>query len=551
MPSKYEQQPTPGEPVIIRRRWRGSLIWLMPAIAALIGIAMLIHAWISQGPEITISFQTASGLEAGKTAIKYKDVTVGIVESIALSDNSSRVVATVSLNNNAKDLARSDTRFWVVRPRIGAGGVSGIDTLLSGAYIGVDKGAAEQSAREFVGLETPPAMINGMPGRRFKVLTDDLGSLDIGSPVYYRRVQVGRIVSYQLADDGRSVNLHIFVDAPYDRFVTQDSHFWNASGIDVSLGADGFRLKTQTMTSIIAGGIAFASADHQQNSPPAADQATFTLAKDSESAMAAPDGEPIVFKLRFEQSLRGLAIGAPVEFSSIKVGRVVAIALDYSQSGYRFPTLVSIEVYPNRLGAVLEKLPKAETDTRRQTALFVRDMVAHGLRAQARAGNLLTGQLYVSLDFVPQAAKVPFEVNAWPLTIPTVNSGFEQLQEQLASIVGKIDKLPLESIGHNLDNTLADFDKTLRLINSQTLPEANRTLRQTGQVLAATKDLLAEDAPMMLNLQQTLQEMRRAMRSLRVFADLLERHPEALLRGRPATPSAAERAAFSPQGTQK
>ncbi|MDR8398354.1 MlaD family protein [Paraburkholderia sp. USG1] len=534
--------PEPHDPPVTRSRWRISLVWLVPLVAALIGLSMVIHTWLSAGPDITLSLETAAGLEAGKTPVKYKDVTVGTVSSVALSDDGSHVIVKVSLARNARSLTRADTRFWVVRPRIGIGGVSGVDTLLSGAYIGVDTGTSKESRIMFTGLETPPAVINGVPGTNFALHTRDLGSLDIGSPVYYRRIQVGQVTSYSLDTDGRGVSVQLFVDAPYDRFVTPDTRFWNASGVDLSLGADGFKLKTQSLATIVAGGIAFGAPD-ESTAVPAPPNTRFTLATDQQSAMAPPDGPAQYIQLRFMQPLRGLSVGAPVEFSGIDIGRVVSMQLDYDPATQHFPSIVGIEVYPQRLGPVLNRLPKLSGATDQQAAQFLGNMVAHGLRAQARSGNLLTGQLYISLDFVPNAPKVAFDSAARPIMLPTINGSFDQLQEQLASIIGKIDKMPLDSIGQHLDTALSELDSTLGQINGQVLPAATQTMRQARQTFGTAQGMLADDGPLQQNLAQTLQEVQRTARSLRTLTDLVGRHPEALLRGRagdalPATTSA-------------
>jgi paraquat-inducible protein B len=557
-----EKLPEPGDPVVTRH-WSVSLVWLVPALAALIGISMLVHAWLSIGPEITIAFRTAVGLEAGKTPVKLKDVTVGVVSGITLSEDGSRVIATVSLDKTVENLTRADTRFWVVRPRIGVDGVSGIDTLLSGAYIGVDRGSSSTTSRSFIGLETPPTVVGDMPGRSFTLNTEDLGSLDIGSPVYYRRVQVGRVASYQLEEDGKSVRLQIFIDAPYDRFVTSNTRFWNASGMDISLGVDGLKFKTQSIATIISGGIAFATPEHNPGDP-IFDNSQFVLASDQATAMAPPDGLAQYIQLRFDQPLSGLSIGAPVLFSGVDLGKVVSISLDYDPVKRRFPTVVGIQVYPLRLGRVLKKLQKQHIDPQQQIVKFLSDMVAHGLRTQIRSANLLTGQLYVSIEYVPNTPKVEFDESARPLMLPTVGGSLDNLQEQLASIVGKIDKVPFETIGKNLETSLANLDKTLRRLDSQVLPETAKTLQSVQQTLGAlegqtlpetTKTLqraqqalgtmegavervLAEDAPLQHDLIQTLREVQRAARSLRVLTDLLGRNPESLLRGRPDDPAA-------------
>ncbi|MBB6116376.1 paraquat-inducible protein B [Rahnella inusitata] len=519
-------------PEILPRRWRPSLIWLVPGIAAFTGLFLLIQLWMSAGPEVSITFQTASGLQAGKTEVKYKDVTVGLVKSIVLSPDSQRVLVTVSLMKNAQNLAKADTRFWVVRPRVGMGGISGIDTLLSGAYISLDTGTSEKSGSLFQGLESPPTVINGMPGKQFEVVADDLGSLDIGSAVYYRRIPVGRVSSYALRPDGKGVSMNIFIDAPYDRFVTPSTRFWNASGVDLSLNSDGLQLKTQTLASVIAGGIAFANPPESGASLPSGGHSVFHLAEDQASAMAPQDGAPQILQLRFQQSLRGMQTGAPVEFSSVKLGKVTAIDLDFEPAGSRFISVVTLEVYPNRLGRVLQKLPKPQKDGDKQAAFFLRDLVQHGLRAQARTGNLLTGQLYISLDFVPGAAPVPFDLNARPLRIPTLNGGFDHLQEQLATIIGKVSMMPIESIGNNLNATLGNLNQTLIQVNGQVLPQTTQTLRQLDQTMKGAQALLAADSPLF----STLAEFQRTLYSLRTLSGLLTRQPQALLTGRQNDP---------------
>ncbi|MGC6388811.1 intermembrane transport protein PqiB [Ewingella sp. S1.OA.A_B6] len=515
-------------PEIVPRRLRPSLIWLVPAIAALIGLFLLIQLWASSGPEVSITFQTASGLQAGKTEVKYKDVTIGLVKSIELSPDSQRVLVTVSLMKNAENLAKADTRFWVVRPRIGMEGISGIDTLVSGAYISLDTGTSDKYGSTFKGLETPPTVINGMPGKQFEVVADDLGSLDIGSAVYYRRIPVGRVSSYALRPDGQGVSLNIFIDAPYDRFVTPSSRFWNASGIDLSLNSEGLQLKTQTVASVIAGGIAFANQPGVSAAKSLSGHSVFTLADGQASAMAPPDGTPQILQLRFQQSLRGMQTGAPVEFSSVKLGKVTAIALDFDPSRSQFISVVTIEIYPNRLGSVLDKFPKPEKDGQKQAAGILRDLVQHGLRAQARAGNLLTGQLYISLDFIPNAAPVFFDLNVRPLRIPTLNGGFDHLQEQVATLIGKVSKMPIESIGNNLNATLGNLNQTLIQVNGQVLPQTTQTLRQLDKTMGSAQNLLAADSPLL----QALAEFQRTLYSLRTLTGLLTRQPQAPLTGR-------------------
>ena len=530
----------PRVSVTRRRRWSAGLIWIVPAIAALIGIGMVIHNWASEGPVIEISFITAEGLEAGKTQVKYKDVVIGLVDSIRLARDNTHVVARVNLSKDAAGFATADARYWVVRPRFGTSGVSGIGTLLSGAYIGADNGESHETKKSFVGLERPPAVIHGSPGKRFTLAANDIGSLDIGSPVYYRRIQVGRLASYELDKDGRQMRVDIFVDAPYDGFVTVSSRFWNASGVDLNLDASGLKLNTQSLATVIAGGIAFQTPPGPRDATLAAEGAQFTLYDDMQTAFAPPDGEPDYLQMRFPQSLRGLGVGSQVDFRGIIVGRVVSINLDYDIDKQSFLQIVGVVIYPNRFGRAAEKfaqLAQDNNDTNTRLANFIKPQIARGLRAQARVGNLLTGQLYIALDFVPKAPKVEFDASARPVELPTVPGSFDCLQEEMTGIVEKLDRIPFESIGKNLDSTIARLDKTLRQVNESTLPQFSATLTGAQGTLGSAQRAVDADSPLQQNLAQTLAEMQRAARSVRVLTDYLGVHPETLLRGKPADPA--------------
>ena len=531
------------QPVVRKRRMSASLIWLVPALAALIGLSLAVNSWLQAGPRIVISLQSAEGLDPGKTPVKYKSVVIGKVRKIQLSDDRSHVLVSVDLEKSAEGFATKGTRFWVVRPRIGLGGVSGIDTLLSGAFIGADVGDSHEPEDHFKGLETPPAVNHGAPGRSFTLHADDLGSLDIGSPVYFRYIQVGQVVSYKLDADGKGVSMGIFIDGPNDRFVTRSSRFWNASGVDVSIGANGLKLNTQSLATVVAGGVAFQDPPGPHDATPAPEHTTYKLFGDQTTAMAPPDGEAHYIRMRFEQSVRGLAVDSPVEFLGVNIGKVVSVRLDYDEKTQRFPVLVGAVVYPQRLGTAydkLEALAKAHGESPDLNQLLAR-LVAHGLRAQARTGNILTGQLYVSLDFVPHAPKADFDPNAKPLSIPTVPGSFDKLQQQLADIVDKISKIPFDSIGNNLNQSLAALHATLAQVNGQTLPQVKHTLEGVQKTMGTANDALSSDSPLQQNLDGTLQEVQRMARSLRVLTDYLGEHPEALIRGRrPDAPPAKQ-----------
>jgi paraquat-inducible protein B len=524
------------------RRLRLSAVWLVPLLALLIAIAMGLHSWLALGPTITISFQSASGLEAGKTQVKYKDVTVGLVKEVTLSEDNRQVDVTVSLNNNARKLARVGSRFWVVRPRVGSGGVSGIDTLLSGAYITADTATDTTPQYHFVGLETPPMIINGMPGRSFVVRADDPGSLDIGSPVYFRHIQVGRIVSFQLDARGEGVDIQLFINAPYDKLVKSQTRFWNASGMDISLGATGLKVNTQSLATIVAGGIAFdqrTGGDDQGRLPD-----RFTLNKDRDSALAADSGPQSFMQLRFDKATKGLEVGAPVYFVGVEFGKVTSIDLDYDPVKKQFPMEVGVQFYPMKLGKALAKLPSRKASSN-EIGVFIKGLVDRGLRAQIKQSNLLTGQLYISIDFVYNTPKVAYDPANKLTSLPTVSDNFDKLQYQISDIVNQLHQVPYASIGRNLDYSLSQLGSTLKSVNTQIIPGAHATL-------SSAQGVMGENSPLQQNLQETLSEVQRTARSFRQLTDMLGRNPNALLLGVPQTPAGkAPPPSDTPTGTGK
>ncbi|MFK3797066.1 MULTISPECIES: intermembrane transport protein PqiB [unclassified Pseudomonas] len=526
--------PEPVRPKVKARKARISLVWLVPIVAGVIGLSMVIHDFLNVGPKVVVSFLTAEGLEAKKTQVKYKNVVIGTVTDIALSDDRTHVLATIELNQSAAQFTHADTQYWVVRPRIGAHGVSGVDTLLSGAFISADPGSSDKTEKNFTGLETPPPVTYGDKGKRFILHNDDLGSLDIGSPVYFRRIQVGQVVAYELAKDGKGVDIEIFVNAPNDAFVLTDSRFWNASGVDVSLGAAGLKVSTQSLTSILSGGIAFREPKYSPDAKPAEANTEFKLFEDQATALAPPDGEPKYIRMRFNQSLRGLVVNAPVDFLGVNIGRVVSVDLDYDPATGTFPGVVGAVIYPQRLGAANDKLREqaGSGDEEEQTSRILGRFVERGLRAQIRTGNLLTGQLYVAMDFDPKAPKIAYNAKARPMEIPTIAGSFDKLQEQLQAFVDKLGKIPIDELANNLNGSLVELQKTMKNVNGQVLPQVTGTLQQAQKTLGNANATLSDDSPARQQLGQAMEEVQRTARSVRVLTDFLSRHPESLIRGR-------------------
>ena len=527
-PPSGEELPTPA---VQNRRWIPRLVWVVPIAAAVIGISLLIRNWENAGPQITISFLSGEGVQVGKTLVKYRDVTVGQVSSVVLSADHQTVVVTANLSKDAAGLLKEDTQFWIVRPRFGVGSVSGLETLLSGVYIGMKTGTAARREHEFVGLENPPALAHGPHGRELQLHAARVGSLSIGSPVYFRQFQVGRVIDENLLPDG-STRVTAFVEAPYDGFVKPVTRFWNASGIDVKLGADGLKVQTESLAAVLAGGLAFDDGPTEVVSA-AAMPNDFTLYKNETEAMAPPDGEPHYVRMRFAQALRGLDVGAPVEFVGVNIGSVIAVDLGYEPRDKSFPVIVTAKLYPRRMGDAYEILTaQGKTESEETLATFVGTLVQRGLRAQPRSASLLTGKLYVALDFLPASPRVNFDASDRPVELPTVNGSFQELEANIGRLVKKVNDLPLEQIAADLHTDLTDLHETLSELHGRVLPGAVDTLSALRGTLDTANRTLDVESPLQRGLTETLLEARSTLQAVRELADYIDRHPDALLRGR-------------------
>ncbi len=543
---------------------RFSVVWLVPLLALLVGGVLVVRALLERGPQITISFRSAEGLEAGRTEVRYKEVVVGRVAKVRLSEDRQQVLADVGLDKGAASLAVADTRFWVVRPRIGTAGVSGLGTLFSGAYIGVDAGSSTESKSSFTGLEAPPFVLRGEPGRSFVLAADDLGALDVGSLVYYRRTRVGRVVGYALDPERDTLGVQVFIESPYESLVSTDTHFWNASGIDLTLDASGLTFNTQSLASVLVGGIAFAHPGNGPRGPRAPEGERFYLYANQKAALAAPDGVPLRVRMLFKQSLRGLAVGAPIDLLGVEIGTVRDIAVRYdpaAAAGRQFPIEVTADLFLARLGRVREQFAAPAAGTAASDPLFLKRLVDGGFRAQVRTGNLLTGQLYVALDFMPKQASVTLDAGANVPTLPTVPGALSELQPQIAEIITRIGKVKFDEIGAGvqatlkgataatagLQRTLAGADAAIGRLTpeaQQALAEVRKTLGSaqatlgalTGTVEGIEKNVVGAEAPLQRDASRTLVELQRAAQALRALGDYLQRHPESLLRGKPDDP---------------
>lgn len=515
------------------------LVWIIPILALLIGGWLALQAFMDRGPDITIQFKSAEGIEAGKTHVRYKSVDIGTVKSVKLSEDGAAVLVNAEIRRDAgKRFLVEDTRFWVVRPRIAGGQISGLGTLLAGSYIGAEPGKSTKERSTFVGLETPPVITSDLPGKGFVLRADDLGSLDINSPVYFRGVLAGRIVSTDVPPDGKEVRVGVFVEAPYDKFINAETRFWNASGAEVGLDASGVRVQMQSLLTVLLGGIAFETPPHDAQLPPIAANAEFFLFGDRAKAFRPRETVIETVVMKFSQSVRGLVAGSAVDFRGINVGEVRRIDLEFNPDQVQFLTVVEVDLYPERLRSRYRD-PSRPAFANLTPQQRIQRFVDRGLRAQLRNANLLTGQLYVALEFFPKAPKATMDLAKKPPEIPTIAGGLGELQESVANIVAKLEKVPFDKLGEDLRKSLAALEASLKKadallgrIETEIAPEMKAAIEQARKTLSAAEKTLATDSPVGGDLRETLNEVRRAAESVRTLTDYLERHPESLIRGK-------------------
>lgn len=503
---------------VVKPRSKISLVWIVPLVALIIGAWIAYKAWTEMGATITISFKTADGLEAGKTKIKYKNVEVGEVQSIRINHETGNVDVVAEIRKESVPYLTDKTRFWVVRPRVAASGVSGLETLISGAYIGYEPNDEGKKTRQFTGLEVPPVIPSRTPGKHFILHAQDLGSIERDVPVYYRKFNVGLVEDVKMNDDGKSITIRVFVRSPFDRWVNSSTKFWNASGIDLSLNADGVKMNTESLVSILIGGIAFESKVSGDGISPAENNSEFKLYPNKEALKERDYKIGTKYILNFSESVRGLSIGAPVEFRGIQIGEVTDIQLSFDTESKSITIPVTIAIDLGRM-ALKGNVKTAEQllETRiERTDFFVKE----GLRAQLKTGNLLTGQLFVDADFFPDAKPYKIDWSKSPPEFPTEPTELGEITHNIKDILKKVD------------DTLTQAKALSYKLNHNVAPELSATLKQTQKSLAGIEGMLKNDSPLQQDLQTALREVSKAARSVRVLADYLERHPEALIEGK-------------------
>ena len=530
-------------------RKRLSPVWLVPLTALIIAVALGVRAWQQKGEQVEIIFDVAGGIEVGKTEVRLKDVPVGKVTKLHLSEDLAQVHAIVTLDRSMSRHLSEHTRFWLVTPRISASGVSNLGTLVSGVYIVMDPGKKEGFKNQFVGLSEPPAVQSDEKGTQYILRADTLGSLDIGSPVYFRQLRVGEVINYQLSDNGNHVDARVFIEAPYDRLVSQRSRFWNVSGFDVSIGIDGVKAEMASLSSLLLGGVAFESPSIKPKQKPAPANHTFALYADKQAANEGVYTLSYPYNLRFSHSVKGLSVGAPVEYRGLKVGRVSDIQLASINAGSGNLEVV-IRLEPQRFD------PDA-TPTKAQLDEILNQLIAKGLKAEIKTANLVLGSKYIDLSYFDGAKKGvasnPNVDESELIYLPTMDEPLDQIERQIAAIADTVSKLPLASIGEEVDQSVQALNKILStfaknktadalhgtLANTEkaskqfegAMVDARQTLTQLTQTLKSVDHTIAPDSQLHAEFLEMLDSVSEASDSFDRFVEELYRYPSSLVFG--------------------
>ena len=318
------------ERAAVQQSRRLPVIWAIPIIAIAIGVWLAWETLSKEGPTIVVSFEHGEGLQVGQSQLKFKDIPLGTVKSLEFTKDRRRVLVSIATTAQAEPFLTTETQFWVVKPRLFAGNISGLSTLLSGAYVGLLPGdAAAKAERNFVGREDPPVLDSDMPGRTFLLKTDQIGSVALGSPVFYRNLSVGVVLGWETSDMAESVTIHAFVRSPFDTYVHDQTRFWNASGVSVKLEGGGVDVQMESLRALLLGGIAFETPTTTPSSEVSAENHEFPLFANQEAAKAASYTRKVPLLVYFRSSVRGLGEGSDVVMHGLKVGHVTDVRLTF------------------------------------------------------------------------------------------------------------------------------------------------------------------------------------------------------------------------------
>lgn len=536
--SENSNQQTDTQNAVVEDSNKISRIWLIPFVALSIGIWMVYYQWANQGPLITIEFSSAAGIEADKTAIKTKDVQIGLVKKVALKEDLSGVIVTAQIEPSAAHLLKTDSNFWLVRPRISLSGVSGLSTLLSGPYIAMEPSNSGDNISQFVALDNPPVTATGTPGLQLTLNSNDEFAFKEGDPIIYKGLKVGEFEDIYFNLEERVVYYNAFIQAPYHKLITENTKFWNTSGVRFDFAANGLQVQTGSLETILTNGVTFGIPEGMPAGRLITQRAYFDIYKDYKSASDERYKLGVNFVVMIKDTIRGLTVGAPVEYRGLVIGRVLEINLPNPNNdqlldeGYPIPILITIQ--PSRV----------QQPDNRQGVEFVRAQTLHwikqGLRASLKIGNILTGGLYVDIRHYDVEQPDTIDTFLGYDVIPSADGEFAQITQKVTDLLDTISSIPFQQMGTNATDLLATLDKTALSFKQTALAledilsefKDQQTSENINQAVSSLNKLLSDysaGSQTQQELVNTLQSFQSSLQQLTPLLQQLNQTPNSLI----------------------
>ncbi|KZN69307.1 intermembrane transport protein PqiB [Pseudoalteromonas luteoviolacea] len=536
-----------NEQAYIESKPKFSVIWIVPIIAILITGWMLYQHQSNKGHVIFLKMENADGIIAGKTEVKVRSVQVGIVEALRLQIEQNAVIATIRINKHYDSLLTEDAKFWTVKPRVDETGISGLNTLLSGVYIELLPGESDRSASLFTMQDQPALISPDVDGVRYSLTAANAEVLDVGTGIFFRNYKIGQVESAKFNEKTLEMDYGIFINSPYDELISKNVIFWVNSGIEVDLSTEGIRVSTGSLSKLIKGGI---SVDY----PPAAEadelareNTQYKLHKNFAVALERRFDLFDLYLIEFEQSIKGLRPGAPVEYRGMRIGTVEQVPaqlvrdgqpLYFQQDNTSIPVLIKVEY-----GRIYD----VDEQAKQYWQGNIEKWIKNGLRASLKSGNLLTGAVYIELDFYSSAKPESIAKHSIYPILPSVPSGFTALSEQVMALLNKLNKLPLsDTIGEAKDTLTAykqlglETEKLIKELNNKkvsekvdknltqlqgTLVQLTASLKQFEKTLATYQ----QGSGVMEQLTDTLSELESLSNTLKPVTKSLNEQPSMLI----------------------
>lgn len=510
-----------------------SSVWIVPIITILIALWLLISYLYEKGVEITLISQDASGIVAGKTMIKNRNVNIGMVSSVSLSPDFEQVIIKATIDRDMDNLIRDDSVFSLVQPRIGIGGVSGLETLFSGVYIELFAGKEEKlTKKKFELYDMPPLSTALEEGLILQLESQQSDVIPIGSAILFRGYQVGQITHSKLNLKTREMEYRVNIEKPFDSLITSNVRFWKEGSVDLAFTPNGATLSVPPLDVLLSGGISFDVPDDAPLGNAVEQGSVFKLYETKEEIQNSQYTQSHYFLLFFDESISGLVEGSPVQYRGIQLG-IVDKAPFFSKKllnsisilNYEIPVLIKIQ--PQRITNITGESVNVSD-------LLIKEQ-AHGLRASLKSSNLLTNALYVDLDFYPETAgkSVEYTQKYGYDTIPTVQTGLAQIQNKIMQFLSTINEMPLMQLSQELNATLKQTKEMMTSLNKlvsqadkQQLPtHLNETLKSLNQTLSA----LQPGSELYNQLQNDSQKFDQVMNEVQKLLNTLNEKSNALI----------------------